>query len=113
MSKSKAKGTAAETEVVKYLNENNIRAKREPLRGQYDVGDIDIYPIPIVIEVKNHNKMSLSEWVDEAEQERKNNQSLWSVVWHKRRGKGSPADWYVTMTGDHFTRMLRYLDYPH
>lgn len=113
MSKSKAKGTAAETAVVSYLNERRIRATRMPLHGTKDEGDVDIYPIPIAIEVKNHATAKLAEWIDEVETEKVNKSSIWGVVWHKRLRKGNPAQWYVTMTGETFVSLLTYLDYPH
>lgn len=40
--KSKAKGTRAETKIVKYLNTLGIDAKRQPLKGNKDEGDIII-----------------------------------------------------------------------
>lgn len=111
MSKSKAKGTAAETDIVNFLTMMKIRAVRKPLHGTKDEGDIDIYPIPITIEVKDHKAMKLSEWVDEAELEKENAGTRWAVVWHKRKWKSSPGKWYVTMEGMTFTEMLKHLDY--
>lgn len=113
MSKAKAKGTAAETAIVKYLNDRGIRAVRKPLHGTKDEGDIDIYPIPITIEVKNHATSKLAEWIDEAEEEKKYASTIWAVVFHKRLRKSSPEDWYVTMNGKTFASLLYYLDYPH
>lgn len=116
MSKSKAKGTSAETAIVNYLNslgDKHIRAVRMPLHGTKDEGDIDIYPIPIAIEVKNHATSKLAEWVDEVEEEKINKSAIWGVVWHKRARKSSPSQWYVTMTGETFANMLQYLNYPH
>lgn len=109
MNKSKAKGTAAETAVVDFLLEENIYSHRKTLSGSLDKGDIAI-PLTdghIVIEVKNEKKMSLSEYVDEAEVEAENAGALFGVAWHKRVRKASPGNWYVTMSGKTFVKILR------
>jgi hypothetical protein len=111
MSASKAKGTAAETAVVRFLQANGYpHAERRALAGALDRGDIAGIP-GLVIEVKNAVKLELAAWVDELEQEiihtEKPGWGLPSgVVWHKRRGKGSPGDWYVTMDGWAFLALL-------
>ena len=104
MSKSKQKGTAAETAVVRYINQFGWNTERRALTGSADMGDIT--GVPVVIEVKNHRVMKLAEWVDEAKVEAANAQVGVGVVWHKRRGKGSPGEWYVTMTGHAFLWLL-------
>jgi hypothetical protein len=99
VSASKDKGTAAETAVVRYLREQGAtQAERRALSGSQDRGDIAGVP-GVVIEVKNVSRDALPGWVDEAEIERTNDGALIGVVWHKRRGKRSPADWFVTMRG--------------
>jgi hypothetical protein len=112
MSKSKAKGTAAETAVVEYLKEWFPRCERRTTSGSNDRGDINLGPsylrnqVDVVIEVKNHRVMALPEWIKEANVEAFNANVDIGVVWHKRVGKGSPADWYVTMDGATFTDIL-------
>ena len=107
MSRSKAKGTAAETAVVRYLRSVGfVQAERRALNGIADRGDIAGIP-GVVIEVKNHARQELPAWVAEAETERDNDNADLGVVWHKRRGKGSPADWFVTMSGAQFAALLR------
>jgi hypothetical protein len=67
----------------------------------------------LVVEAKSHTGMRLADWVDEAEEERVNDAAALAVVWHKRRGKASAGDGYVTMTGAAFAHLLReagYLD---
>lgn len=106
MNRSKAKGTAAESAVVAYLREHGYPyVERRALGGSLDKGDLAGIP-GLVCEIKAHKTMSLSEWVDEAEVERKNDGACVGVVWHKRVRKGSPGDWYVTMTGANFLRLL-------
>ena len=107
MSKSKAKGTAAETAVVRYLREQGFeQAERRALHGTADRGDI-AGVVGTVIEVKNCARMELAGWLAEAAAEADNDGARLGVVWHKRRGKGSPGDWFVTMDGATFVRMLR------
>lgn len=107
MSASKKKGTAAETAVVQYLRAAGfIQAERRTLGGSHDRGDIAGLP-GVVIEVKNCARQELGAWIAEAELERDNDHATLGVVWHKRRGKGHPADWFVTMSGAQFTALLR------
>jgi len=114
MSKSKAKGTAAETAIVNYLNERKWEVKRRPPQGANDKGDIDCGNYPFILEVKNCKQMKLSEWVDEAEVEagRAAVDYPWldnppaGIVVHKRVRRGQPKDWYVTMSVDSFVRLV-------
>lgn len=107
MSRSKAKGTAAETAVVRFLQAAGFaQAERRTLNGAQDRGDIAGIP-GVVIEVKNHARDQLPAWVAEAALERDNDNATLGVVWHKRRGKSSPGDWFVTMSGDQFAQLLR------
>jgi hypothetical protein len=104
--RSKAKGTAAETAVVGYLNANGYPlAERRALAGAADKGDI-AGVTGVAIEVKNCAKTELGAWVDEANVEARNAGDAAGVVWHKRRGKGSPGEWFVTMDGATFTALL-------
>lgn len=107
MSAAKAKGTAAETAIVNYLNNNDIHAVRNPPQGIKDKGDINIHPYPVIIEVKNHRKLNLSDWLDQAINEKRNAEAKIGVVWHKRIMRGSPADWFVTLTGEDFIKLLK------
>jgi hypothetical protein len=106
VSRSKRVGTAAETLVVDFLRLAGFRyAERRALKGQADCGDVTGLP-GVVIEVKACKEMKLAEWMDETEAERENAGADIAVCWHKRRGKGSPRDWYVTMTGAQFLDLL-------
>jgi hypothetical protein len=107
VSASKKKGTAAETAVVEYLRASGFtQAERRTLNGAKDRGDIAGLP-GVVIEVKNCARQDLGAWIAEAELERDNDHASLGVVWHKRRGKGQPAGWFVTMSGDQFAALLR------
>jgi len=107
VNRSKAKGTAAETAIARYLQTNGFPyAERRTLNGTHDRGDIAGIP-SVVIEVKNCAKTELGSWIAEAERERDNDNATLGVVWHKRRGKTDPADWFVTMSGAQFAALLR------
>ncbi|AGL13860.1 hypothetical protein [Actinoplanes sp. N902-109] len=111
MSASKDKGTAWESRIVGYLAENGFpHAERRALNGTQDRGDIAGVP-GVVIEAKNCKTTSLATWVDEALLEQANDGAAHSAVWHHRRGKASPADGFVTMTGAGFIRLLREAGY--
>jgi hypothetical protein len=104
MSATKAKGTRLERAVADYLAAalNDDRIDRMPLHGKGDRGDIagvrTILGEKVTIECKSHNRLELAQWVKEAETERGNADAHAAAVVHKRRGKGDPADQYVTMT---------------
>ena len=109
MSAAKKKGTAAESAVVTYLRAAGfVQAERRTLNGTKDRGDIAGLP-GVVIEVKNCARQELASWVAEAELERDNDGASLGVVWHKRRGRGSASDWFVTMSGAQFADLLREL----
>ena len=106
MSASRAKGTRAESAVVAYLQQWNPNVERRALTGSNDKGDIAGL-VGVVIEVKDHKAISLAQFVDEAEAEGYNANARVTAAWIKRRGKGSPGDWYVAMTGLQFVTLLR------
>lgn len=106
MSASKRKGTAWETQCVDYLRANGVpHAERRTLNGAKDRGDIAGIP-GIVIECKNEKSLNISAYVNEAEKEAANDGARIGVAWVKRRGKGSPADAYVVMTGETLLKLL-------
>jgi len=114
---TRTKGSAAETAVVKYLNEEIWpAAERRRLAGSSDKGDINPggYPVPpVVIEVKNQKSLNFSGWLKEAEEERKNANAEIGLVWAKRAGKGKPEDWYVVMDGKTAVELLRKAGYSY
>jgi hypothetical protein len=97
VSKSKQKGTAAETAVVRWLQDRGYRnVERRSLSGVNDRGDIAGIP-GVVIEVKNHQRMALPEWLAELDVEMKNDKAKTGVVIHKRKGTTDVGEWYATM----------------
>lgn len=104
--RSKAKGTAAETAVVKYLHSlGYTNVERRALNGANDRGDLAGLG-SCVGEVKDHKRMDLAGWVDEMLTEMANDGARHGFVWHKRRGATDPGRWYVTMTGEQLVRLL-------
>jgi len=113
MTKSKQRGTKAETDVRNYLRGLAWpHARRLTLGGAKDPGDITLGDgIPVTVEVKDCATFRLSEWLQEAHTERDNNGHRIGFVWFKRRGKGSPRDWFVLMDGDTVTKLLAQAGY--
>ncbi len=112
MSASKRKGTTWESAIVDYLRANGApQAERRAPSGTKDRGDIAGVP-STVIEAKSCARTELAAWLDEAEAERRNdNMAPVAVLWHKRRGKASPGQAFVTMTGAQFINLLRTAGY--
>lgn len=98
------KGAAFESQVVRYLQGTLGRSiERRVKHGIHDMGDVSGIYIdgkPCVLELKNHKKMELPEWLQEAETERGNADAEYGIVVHKRRGCGekTTGENYVTMT---------------
>lgn len=95
--KSKAKGTVAETKVVRFLGEHGIEAKRKALAGSNDEGDIEIVGYGISLEVKagkqtaNPNRSQIDEWMRQALVEGGNSNTVCflCIVRYNRRLKDS------------------------
>ncbi len=111
MSKQKQKGTAAETAVVKWLVEQGrLYVERRTLNGSTDRGDISGLP-GVVVEVKNHKTMKLSEWLKELEVEMKNDKADTGVIIHKKSGTTDVGKWYATMPVDVWFKLLEEAGY--
>lgn len=112
MSAQRAKGTRLERQTADYLATvlGDDRIDRMPLHGAGDRGDIagvrTVLGEKVTIEVKNHARLNLAGWVDEAVTEAGNADAAVAVVVHKRVGKGQPADQYVTMRLCDFAALL-------
>jgi hypothetical protein len=108
VNKSKARGTHFEVQVLTYLHDCGIEARRMPPAGAKDVGDIHIPttapvgrpPAPFVLEVKNVSRGDRAGWQAELETEIVNAGSYWGAVISKRVGKGNAhmAEQWVSMT---------------
>ena len=105
--RSRDKGTAGESAIVSYLQAQGFSAcERRALHGAADKGDIAGLH-DTVIEAKKANRIELSEWIKELDAEMHNANARFGAVWAWRRGKSSPADWYVVMPGHVFADLLR------
>lgn len=109
MSMQAQKGATFEQDTSDYLAAalGDDRIERRVKHGTNDRGDIAglrIHGKRVVIECKNHKRMELAEWVDEAEIERGNDDADYGIVVHKRRGCGKAkfGGNYVTMTLETF-----------
>lgn len=83
MSKSKAKGTTAEREVVRYLQQWWPAAERRALSGNKDKGDVAGIP-GVVIEVKAAARLELAAWRRETIIEMANAEALRCMLVVKR-----------------------------
>ena len=111
MSKAKQKGTAAETAVVNYLkSKGRAHIERRSLNGSNDRGDIAGIP-GVVIEVKNHARMELSQWLSELEVEMRNDKASTGVVIHKKKGTTEVGQWYATMPVDVWHNLIGEAEY--
>lgn len=102
--KSKAKGTKAETKVVKYLTAFGLHAERQALHGSQDLGDIKVTGPngnSFIIEVKagqqtaNPNRSQLTEWLRQAEIEAHNADMPCFLVVMRYRRSIEDADVYL------------------
>ena len=104
---AKTKGAGAERDIVAYLKENGFPYVDRRLAGAtLDKGDISGIP-GVTIEIKNHAKMDLAGWTEELIVEMANDKAWTGVVWHKRKGRGSPGDWYCTMPAHVWVDLLK------
>lgn len=108
---AKQAGTRWESAIVDYLASRGWRhAERRAKTGAHDKGDITGVP-GVVIEAKDVAKITLSEFLREAQVEAENAGALVGAAWIKRRGKASPGEAYVVMDGETFTHLLREAGY--
>ncbi len=105
---SKAKGTAWETAVVRYLQAEGFpAARRNAQAGAADIGDIGGLP-HFAIEAKDHGTLALAEWVRQANVEAANAGADFGAVVAKRR-RAPVEDAYVVMDLATFARVLQAL----
>ena len=112
MSREARKGAGFETLVADYLREaTGLDIDRRVKHGTRDTGDIHgawIGNSRVVIECKNHKKMELATWVDEAKREAAEDGATHYFVVHHRKGKGkaSMGETYVTTTLEQLARLM-------
>lgn len=105
---SMAKGTSAESAVVRCLAPLWPMAERRAKQGAKDRGDVGGVIPHLVIEVKARPKRyEIAEWLKEADIEGLNDNAELAVVWFKLKGKTDPLDWPVMMRGRFFVPLLQ------
>lgn len=112
---SKAKGTAGETALVRWLRDNGFPfADRQPLRGNRDAGDIALSP-GLVVEVKNYAGPPavgqpaaevLIRWMAQAETERIHAGADHCPLVVKRRGTSDPGRWFAYIPASSFATLV-------
>lgn len=106
MGKSQQKGARFEQMCADYISaRTGDEIIRRRLGGIHDKGDLFGFKFMgkrVTVECKDHRKMELAKWVDEAEAERGNDDGDYGIVIHHRPGKGAAqfGDNYVTMKLD-------------
>lgn len=102
MNASKAKGTAAETALVRWLVENgHPNARRNPPAGARDIGDIGGVTTKdghtITVEAKSWKDVAaaMREGIAELDAEKRNAGTDHGVLVLKRRGVTDPGQWYA------------------
>lgn len=109
---SKQKGTAAETALVRYLKANGFpEARRQPLAGNRDIGDVWVCPWTIAeVKVRTgpYSDADVDKWLLECETERVNAAAdeCWLVV--KRVGKACPGNWWVIRWDKYNALVIQY-----
>lgn len=111
MSRSKQKGTAAETAVARWLQDNGWpHAERRTLNGVRDRGDITGI-IGVCWEIKNQREHKLAQWVKELAEEKTNDGADHGILVVKKVGTTNPADWYAVMPLGDLARLLKEAGY--
>ena len=112
VNKPKNIGTAAETAVMKYLRLNGFpNAERRALRGTYDAGDITGCD-RLCFEVKageaafTADDRTINIWMEQTEKETDYAKAHYGILVVRRRGKGSPGDWWAYMQSTEFASLI-------
>jgi Holliday junction resolvase len=94
---SRAKGSAAEREIVAILKERGYDVHRTPLSGALEWMPGDITGLPYCIEVKRCEQVRLGDWVKQAKEQAKG--GAWLLIHRK-----SYQEWMVTMPFEQWLR---------
>lgn len=111
MGRNQRKGAAFEQQCSDYISRRTgdevIRKRTHGSKDEGDLFGIKFRGQRVTAECKNCREMRLSDWVNQAEDERGNDDGDYGVVIHKRRGCGEKhfGENYVTMTLDTFLAM--------
>jgi hypothetical protein len=110
MSKSKQKGTLAETAVADFLRQTFPAVERRALAGVNDKGDLSNVPFSVV-EVKNQRSYKIHEWMKETEIERINAGEELGVLVIKPNGVGvaNVDKWWAVVSLETITALIEEL----
>jgi hypothetical protein len=86
--------------LAKHVDDRIDRRVKTGAKDRGDIGGVRVHGRRVVIECKNEKGIKLGTWYGEAEIERDNDDAVAGLVAHKRHGKGSPGEQWVTMTVD-------------
>ena len=104
---SRRKGQRAELAVAKMLRAFGWAARTSrSVQGVQGGADL-ITDCPLSLEVKDHARMELAAWLDQAVAQARPGAP--GVVLHKRRGKGDPGDWYATLRAADLIALVRHV----
>lgn len=110
VNRSRAKGTAYETEIVNYLRSKGwVHAERRALGGSNDRGDITGI-VGVCIECKAAKTHDLPGWLNQLEQETANSGADIGLLFIRRRGTSDRSRDYVVMTAHQATQILAQLE---
>ena len=84
--------------LAKHVDDRIDRRVKSGAKDKGDVAGLRHMGQRVVIECKSVARLSLAEWVEEADVERGNDDAVAGLVVHKRKGKGQALDQYVTTT---------------
>lgn len=111
---AKAAGSTFERLIADYLKLalDDDRIDRKVRTGASDKGDIanvrTFLNGRVTLELKDYGgQLKPSEWVNEVERERVNDDGALGIVVAKRRGNASPSDQFVLMTMKTFVLLLQ------
>ena len=99
---AKKAGTSFERMIADHLaatiDDRIDRRTKTGAKDRGDIGGLRHMGQRVVIECKNTTRLTIGQWITEAEIERGNDDAGVGIVIHKRHGKGKPGDQLVTMT---------------
>ncbi len=97
-STAKAKGTATETALVRYLHQEwgLVGIERRRLAGANDRGDLAGWP-GVCVEIKSGASLDLPGWLRELDVEADNADAETGFVAVRPKGLPDPAEWYAVM----------------
>jgi hypothetical protein len=112
MSKSKQKGTLAETAVAEFLKHTFPAVERRALSGTQDKGDLANVP-GCVVEVKNQRTYKIHEWMKETEIERINASADLGILVIKPNGVGVSKvnQWWAVVSLETITKLIEDFDF--